>query len=150
MCDIDRIMYLINWDRSMEEQQEGISMARQVSCIKAFFQPGGPECGKGVWDNCAIILSERTDQELNPYLLDMLLWLEDLNWPGAERIQRRLIRFQDVSTLSMYLNAMIPALSLLGQSSWLMFLGDLLENEPLKESLHPGVVDVLCSHRIDA
>ena len=148
MYDIDRILHLIDWNRSLPEQQEGIAMAREVSCIKAFFQPIGPGYSKNVWDNCAAILCERTDEELTPYTLDMLLWLEDLNWPGAEQIQRRLIQFQDVSMLSSYLNSMIPALSFLREDSWLMFLADLLENEKLQRSLRPDVVEILCSHRI--
>ncbi len=28
-----------------------------------------------VWDNCAMILSERTDEELSPYLLQLMEWL---------------------------------------------------------------------------
>lgn len=146
--DIDRIMYLIHWNRSPVEQQEGIAMARQVSCIKAFFQPCGQGSGKPVWENCAYIICERTDEELKPYITDMLLWLQDLNWPGAEQIQRRLIGFQDVELLSVELNRMVPALTLLDEDSWLEYLADLLENEQLKESLREDVAKILCSHRI--
>lgn len=143
MSDIDRILELIHWNRTDEEQQKGIDLASDMICIKAFFQPSGPNGGKGVWDNCAEIVCRRPDEELKYYISDMLLWLEDLNWPGAERILQRLIEFQDVNWLSMSLNHMVPALSLLGERSWLFFLSDLLENEKLREALRPEVVKTL-------
>ena len=109
-CNIDRIMYLISWDRSESEQQEGLSMARKVSCLKAFCQPGCRDYSKDVWENCAVILCERSDEELEFYISDMLLWLEDLNWPGASQIQERLVQFQKVDMLAMWLNSWVPAL----------------------------------------
>ena len=121
MRDIDRVMYLIHWHRSEEEQQEGIALAKEISSLKAFFQPGGDEGGKAVWDNCAEILYTRSDEELHDYTFDMLLWLQDLNWPGADRIQQRLIEFQDVSMLSLHLNHLVPALDKLGEDFWLYF-----------------------------
>lgn len=130
-CNIDRIMYLISWERSELEQREGISMARNVSCLKAFCQPCGPDYGKDVWENCAIILAERSDQELESCILDMLLWLKDLNWPGADLIQERLMRFQKVNLLATYLNSMVPALEKLEEWAWLSFLADLLSNSKL-------------------
>lgn len=130
-CNIDRIMYLISWERSELEQREGISMARNVSCLKAFCQPCGPSYGKDVWENCAIILSERSDKELEPCISDMLLWLKDLNWPGADLIQERLMRFQKVNLLATYLNSMVPALEKLEEWAWLSFLADLLSNSKL-------------------
>jgi hypothetical protein len=76
MGDIDSIINLIDWDKSDSDQQRGIILAKEVSCLKAFFRPVGPGYGKNVWDNCAVILCARADSELNPYILDMLLWLE--------------------------------------------------------------------------
>lgn len=147
MSNIDKIMYLIAWDRSDAEQREGISMAGQVTCLKAFFQPIGPGYGKNVWDNCAIIICERSDEELMPYMLDMLLWLEDLNWPGAEAIQERLKRFRNVRVLSELLNDMVPALMLIGKKSWLIFISELLENVELINYLDSNVVQILLNHR---
>lgn len=142
-CNIDRIMYLIAWGRTESEQQEGIAMARKVSCLKAFCQPFGPLGGKGVWENCAVILCERSDEELEPYISDMLLWLSDLNWPGAELIQKRLIQFQKVDKLAMWLNDWVPALNKLEQWAWLSFISDLLDNSGLKDLLKPDVIRML-------
>ena len=143
MTDIDRIIYLIDWNKTDSEQQLGITLAREVTCLKAFCRPIGPGYGKNVWENCAVILSERTDSELNPYLWDMLLWLEDLNWPGAETIQNRLIQFNDVHILCILMDKLVPALEKLNETSWLIFLRDLLENRNLKYALSENTVHIL-------
>lgn len=146
MADIDRIMYLIDWNRSPDEQQMGISLARKVNCIKAFFQPFGPGFGKNVWENCATIICERSDEDLIPYISDMLLWLKDLNWPGAEQIQQRLIGFQDVIILATILNHRIPDIEKLGETSWLMFISDLLNNRKLSRSLDSRTREILAKY----
>lgn len=146
-CNIDRIMELISWDRTESEQQRGIAMARNVSCLKAFCQPIGPDYGKNVWDNCAVILCERSDEELNPYISDMLLWLEDLNWPGAELIQKRLMEFQNIDSLVRYLDHWVPALKKLEKRAWLSFISELLDNSQLRASLNHDTVEILERYR---
>lgn len=146
MSDIDRIMWLIDWNRSESEQQTGISLARDISCINAFFRPIGQGYSKSVWDNCAIIIAERSDEELAPYISDMLLWLEDLNWPGAEIIQNRLIQFRDVEILSLHINEIVPVLQTLKRDSWLIFIAELLQNKDLKKALNEEVVQSLSEY----
>ena len=146
MTNIDRIMDLIYWHRTEEEQQEGIALAREVKCLQAFFQPYYPENSKGVWDNCAKIICERSDEELKPYITEMLLWLEDLNWPGAEVIQQRLIDFQDVSWLALFLNSFVPALEKLGQTSWIRFIAELLSNEKLSQALKESTREIFTKY----
>jgi len=150
MTDIDRIMYLIDWNRSPAEQQEGIALAREVECIKAFFQPSGFGYNKSVWDNCAAIICERSDKELISYTIEMLLWLEDLNWPGAERIQQRLIEFQDVSVLAVILDSFVAALEKLEETSWLFFLSELLNNEKLSQAIKSSTKEILIKSRSDS
>lgn len=146
-CNIDRILNLISWNRTESEQQEGISMARKVTCLKAFFQPIGPDYSKNVWDNCALILCERSDEELNPYISDMLLWLEDLNWPGAELILERLKRFHEVDMLVMCLDHWVPALEKLEEWAWLSFIAEVLDNPNLRSQLKPNTLQILLSNR---
>ena len=95
MADIDRIMRLLDGNNSAKKQAKGIRLARKVICINAFLQPG-PPYGKAVWENCAKILSKRTDEELSPYLVELLEWLQDMNWPGAFCIRDRIKRMADV------------------------------------------------------
>lgn len=148
MTNIDRIMYLIDWKRSPAQQQEGIALAREVGCINAFFRPISSEYSKSVWDNCAAIICERSDEELLPYLTDMLLWLEDLNWPGAEQIQQRLIAFQDVSMLASDLDSFVAALEKLEKTSWLIFISDLLSNEKLSQKINSSTREILTKHAL--
>lgn len=148
MTDIDRIMYLIDWKRSPAEQQEGISLAREVVCINAFFQPISSEYSKSVWDNCAAIICERSDVELLPYITDMLLWIEDLNWPGAERIQQRLIEFRDISRLASVLDSLVPDLEKLKKTSWLMFISDLLSNRELSHTINNSTKEILTKYSL--
>ena len=91
MTDIDYIMELLDWNRTEEEQAKGRELARDVKSINVFLQPNG----KNLWDNCALILAERLDEELEPYLLNLMAWLEDMNWPGAFCILDRLNRYAD-------------------------------------------------------
>lgn len=93
MVNIDYIMELLCWNNSAERQEQGVKLARDVKCINVFLMPGRPY-GKNVWDNCAKILSERTDEELAPYLFDLMEWLQDMNWPGAFRILNRIQDFE--------------------------------------------------------
>lgn len=91
MTDIDYIMELLDWNRTEKEQAKGRELARDVKSINVFLQPNG----KNLWDNCALILAERSDEELEPYLLNLMAWLEDMNWPGAFCILDRLNRYAD-------------------------------------------------------
>ena len=40
MINIDYIMELIDWNNSVEKQEQGIRMAQEVKCINVFLQPG--------------------------------------------------------------------------------------------------------------
>ncbi len=97
MIEIDYIMKLLDWNNSEEEQAEGIALARNVQSINVFLQPHDEYNNKNVWDNCAKILAERGDDELAPYLSELMEWLQDLNWPGAFCIIERLNQYSNDS-----------------------------------------------------
>ena len=42
MLDIDYIMDLLQWDRSSEEQERGIELAKRIRYINVFFAAGLP------------------------------------------------------------------------------------------------------------
>ena len=94
MVDIDYIMELLDWNRSEEEQAEGLRLARQVKAFNVFLQPCDDKNNKNVWDNCALIVSEKEDAILEPYLPYLFAWIQDLNWPGAWRIFERLQEYK--------------------------------------------------------
>ena len=90
MVNIDYIMDLLDWNNSIEKQEQGIEMAKDVKCINVFLQPCSKNYIKNVWDNCAKILSARSNEELSPYMIELMEWLQDMNWPGAFFIFNRL------------------------------------------------------------
>lgn len=150
MFGIDQIIYLLNWERSEEEQMQGIQYARKIQCIKTFFRPQGENAGKAVWENCAKVISERSDDELEPYLEDMFFWIQDLNWPGSDLILDRLKQFQDVKHLVTIIQDYSRALHKAGDSSWLYGLSELLDDQVIASNLASDVVDILRSAYGDA
>lgn len=75
MVDITDIMDMLDWHMSPEIQLEGISLARNIETIIPFIQPLTPKHNKNVWGNCAVIISERSDEEIKPHLPEVLVEL---------------------------------------------------------------------------
>ena len=90
LINIDYIMGLLDWNKSIAYQAEGIKMAENIENINVFLQPCSKNYNKNVWDNCAKILSARSNEELSPYMIELMEWLQDMNWPGAFCIFERL------------------------------------------------------------
>ena len=118
MCDIDYILDLFDWNQSPEKQAEGLNLAKTVKSVHVFLQPADKNHCKNVWENCAIAISQRTDEELRPYLGKLLDWLVDMNWPGAWRIFERLQRFEDREWLSEVLDIWINMSIALKEDIW--------------------------------
>lgn len=95
MYNIDNIMDMLDWNQSKEEQEKGLKLARTIKSINVFIQPLDSKHNKNVWENCAKVLSERSDEELKPYIISLLEWLQDMNWPGAFTIFERLKNYKD-------------------------------------------------------
>lgn len=95
MYNIDDIMDMLDWNQSKEEQEKGLKLARTIKSINVFIQPLDSKHNKNVWENCAKVLSERSDEELKPYIISLLEWLQDMNWPGAFTIFERLKNYKD-------------------------------------------------------
>lgn len=122
MVNIDYIMNLLDWNNPERMQEKGRSLAREVSCINVFLQPCDKKYNKNVWDNCALILSERSDEELRPYLDQLFRWLEDMNWPGAECIYQRLQLYHKDRLFQSMLNESIHEAIALEKHIWLQVL----------------------------
>lgn len=73
---------------------------------------------KNVWDNCARIISERSDNELKSYLTDMMEWLQDMNWPGAFCILDRLKKYEDRVWLMKEYTKFMKCAKALEDESW--------------------------------
>ena len=118
MVNIDYIMGLLDWKKSPEEQAQGIEMAQNIENYNVFLQPHNKKYNKNVWDNCALILSKKTDDELSPYLMRLLEWLQDLNWPGAYCILDRLQEYIDDSAYNYALSTCLTYAHALNDFIW--------------------------------
>ncbi len=118
MVNIDYIMSLIDWSRNVSEQEEGIRLAEKVENINVFIQPCNKNFNKNVWDNCAKIISKKTDDELYPYLESLFKWLQDLNWPGAFCILDRLQHYGEVHSLNRAYNICLKYAKAIEDSVW--------------------------------
>lgn len=125
MINIDYIMDLLNWNNSLDDQAKGITLARNVQSINVFLQPCDRKHNKNVWENCAIILAERTDEELSPYLIRLLEWLQDMNWPGAICILDRIRKYADRPSYDFAFNFCIKRAQDLHDDVWLSNLQEI-------------------------
>ena len=99
MVDIAEIMDMLDWRMSSEIQSKGISLAKNTETIIPFLQPLTAKHNKNVWDNCAVIIAAKSDENLKPYLVELLEWLQDMNWPGAFCILNRLQNYSDENSI---------------------------------------------------
>lgn len=96
---IDEIYELFIWDSSLSTNEyearvaKGLALAEKVHYLYPFLQPIIPAHSKSVWGPCAQVLAVRSDEELEPHLPQLFEWLQDMNWPGADTIRDRLLRF---------------------------------------------------------
>lgn len=118
MINIDYIMDLLDWNKSIADQISGIEMAKYVKNINVFLQPCNKDYNKNVWENCAKVLSSRSDDELSPYLVELLGWLKDLNWPGAFCIIDRLKKYACCESYNLALNTCLKYAQALGDDVW--------------------------------
>lgn len=126
----------------------GIVLAQTIDCITPFIQPVTLKYNINVWENCATIISKRSDEELEPYLLELLEWIEDLNWPGALIILKRLEFFSGEKLKEPFMNRYTYAENLNNKEGLMLLdcLSELLDNEELKVRLPKPITEKLEKH----
>ena len=133
MANTTQIMHMLDWNMPPKTQAEGISLAKNLTTVAPFIQPLTPAYNKNVWGNCALIIAEKSDEELRPYLAELMEWLQDMNWPGAFCIQDRLRKFSDVNDVRSAVNDCIGKARCCEDSVWesnLKFLLQKLNDKP--------------------
>lgn len=129
MADITEIMDMLDWHMPVEIQSKGISSARNIETIVPFIQPLTPKYNKNVWGNCAVIIAEKDDEILKPYLIELLAWLQDMNWPGAFCILDRLQKYSDNNSIYNAINVCIEKAKDCGDEVWESNLHLLLQKQ---------------------
>lgn len=140
---IDSILQSLSWNNSDSIIAQGLENAKKTYCLKAFFQPISPIYGKDTWENCAKVICEKSDDILRYYSEDMLKWLQDLTWPGAQQIMDRLLNMKSTSMLVYNLDTLVPVLRYIGDEQWLMNIRQLLDNPNIHQHLKNDTVKIL-------
>lgn len=95
---IDEIMEMLVYRFEADDikvHEQGIRAASEVKNLMCFMQPMYGNPVYTTWDDCAEIVSARSDEELRPYIINMLIWIYDLNKCGALTIFDRLVKYKD-------------------------------------------------------
>ena len=128
MTDITEILDMLDWHMPDEIQEKGIVLARESDEIIPFIQPLTSRHNKNVWENCAVIISEKSDEKLKPYLIELLEWLQDMNWPGAFCILERLQKYSDNNTLCQAIKVCVEKAKANDNDVWMSNLRLLMNN----------------------
>lgn len=128
MYKIEHIMEKIDWNAPINDNNEGIKMAKSIKDLWYFIQPCNQKQNKNVWDVCAIILSDRDDEELKPYFIPLLIWLQDANWPGFDTIFQRLLK-TDIADLKPAISYCIMRAIEHDDKMWMFYLYQFLKEK---------------------
>ena len=128
--DIDTLFEMMDEGQPTEVQEEALREARKIKSLSVFMQP--IEYGWS-WENCAKVICEKTDKELDTYICEMLKWLRDLNWPGAFLIMERLEKM-DSQLLVYAVGYQVKQAILLKDNEWLTYMSYLLKNKKLYDA----------------
>ena len=146
MNDIQSIYKMLDWKSTDETRADGLRLAQKIEDLSLLIMPPAPP---SVWDCCAQVLCEKTDEVLEPYLDSLFEWLYDLNWPGALIILNRLLSFSGEKMKEPFMNCFARANSMNNDEGlkWLDNLSELLDNEALRAVLPKSIIGRLQSIR---
>jgi len=58
--DLLKLLKQLDWDESIDIQNNAIEILSHVNDLKIFMQPDDKDLGFKVWENCALILNKKT------------------------------------------------------------------------------------------
>lgn len=128
---ISELFEMLDWNSDEETQKKGIEEGSKIEYISIFMQPIE---NKGIWENCAKIIVQKSDENLRGYMIFLLEWLQDANWPGFDIIYNR-IKIMPVKLISFYYARSIRKAAGIEDEMWLVYLASLSTNKELYESL---------------
>lgn len=145
MDRVNQIYQMLDYKNSIDIQEKGKQLARKITDLSLLITP---PASPSVWEQCAIILSEKSDDELVPYLTSILQWLYDLNWPGALTILNRLKKFSGKQLKKSFIDSVVRAINSHDEEDmmWLDYLSELLDNKELKKELPEEILNILEKH----
>lgn len=142
---INELFKMLNWNSDEETQKKGIEEGSKVKCFSIFIQPLED---KGVWENCAKIIAQKSDEDLRSYLIFLLEWLKDANWPGFDIMYNRIKAMPAKLVCGAYAYSIRKAAGI-EDEMWLVYLASLCENKELYESLSNKEKEIIDKHMKD-
>lgn len=128
---INELFEMLNWNNDEDIQKKGIEEGMKIKYISILIQPIED---KSIWENCAKIIVQKTDEMLEPYIFLLLEWLQDANWPGFDIIFNR-IKSMPVNLVSNAYSYSIKQAVRQEDEMWLIYLARLAKNKELYNSL---------------
>ena len=119
----------LSWSKPKKLQQEAIEHLAELD-EKMFYmliQPGDKEN----WENAALVLEKIGYPRVRICIDDLMLWLRDMNWPGASVISTLLLSFPKDELLE-YINTAKETAIREQDEMWLYWLDHLLEETQKK------------------
>lgn len=128
MKSIDEIILMLADNNSADVQKRGIELAQKIKNIGVFFKPYylGID-SKILWKNCAEIIVSKTDEELEPYLTDMIKWFDEYNSPGVQLIFERLKKYKKSEILDYELKWHLKLNKILEKNNVVLLLENLIQ-----------------------
>lgn len=136
---VNKLFEMLSWNNDIETQRRGIEEAKNIRYLSIFLQPIE---GKDIWENCARILANNKDEDLEPYLFSLFEWLQDANWPGFEIINDRVKSISPKLIGTAYSLSIKEAIKQKDEM-WLTYLSELAYNKELYDYLSPKVKKVI-------
>ncbi len=136
----------LNWNNSNEKIKEYVENFNDNIDLRILLQPTDEKYNKNVWEGCAMLLAKQENSKLEPYIFELLEWLQDANWPGFSIILERLKKCDAKIVAEKIMQASKVAQEN-NDETWPYWLNLLLENPEIYESLNPETIKWLKSYK---
>lgn len=109
----------LSWNNDKETQIRAIDSLsmREDYDFKNLILPINKTC----WENAAIVISRKNDQILIENIEEILVWFQDMNWPGAKILRDRLSKL-DKSLMKPKIQKVIDKAKKEGDEIWCEWL----------------------------
>ena len=141
--EINKYISLLSWHKSEEENQLAI---KKLSGIEEKLFPSLvlPSFDKSVWENSALVLKNIGYPKIKNIIPEIIVWLQDQNWPGFDIIIDLLGTVEESVLISNVENILILANDD-GDDMWICGIKRLLEKHGLmkKDLLKKEIIEIL-------
>jgi len=139
------ILKNLAWDSTAEQKKSGFIAALNQTDHRYLLQPINYSSS---WENCAIVFLMLSDEEIEPYLIGLLGWIQDLNWAGARLILERLQRISS-ELLVKPLEIVAKSAFDIKDESWLGWISILIAKPNMIALLDDEILNLLKPYAIE-